>query len=62
MLRVNYVFLFQLPSDSTRLLDDEEEVLTFNDPAELETNRDDTPIVTVEPQTYHDDSDEDLLA
>ena len=55
---------FQLPSDSAHLLDEEEEVLTFNDPAEPETNslREDTPIVTVETHNYHDDSDEDLLA
>ena len=60
----NIFLLFQLPSDSAHLLDEEEEVLTFNDPAEPETNslREDTPIVTVETHNYHDDSDEDLLA
>lgn len=58
--------VFQLPSESTNLLDDEEDVLTFNDPSEPDTsreiNQDEAPIVTVEPTRYHDDSDEDLLA
>ena len=57
----SYFDIFQLPSESTNLLDDEEEVLTFNDPAEPDTSRETEPIVTVEPQRYHDDSDEDLI-
>ena len=54
--------IFQLPSESSNLLEDEEDVLTFNDPAVPDTSRETEPIVTVEPKNYHDDSDEDLLA
>ena len=42
----------------------EDDILTFNDPTDTETNRDEDPLVTVTttPASYHDDSDEDLLA